>query len=271
MRGMREFGNALMTAVLSIMLTLGSLSISLVGFSSEEDFEPTSAVAFIPPPITATNTLPPTNTPIFAIDTPTSTATNTLVPVVCPPPPGWIAISIQAGDTVDGIAGRYRITRELLIANNCLVGNEGLIVGKGIFVPSAPTSTVVACVPGRPGWIRGHIVVSGDTFYNIGARYGLSAADIKFANCRSSDLIFAGEALYVPNAPTRTPTNTPPPGITFTAAPLLTQPFTQTPMPFTGTPVPTKTAVPETSTTVPSPTAVPTQTTSTTAFPSSAP
>ena len=267
MRGMREFGNALMTAVLSIVLTLGSLSISLVGFSSEEDFVPTNTAVFVPPPVTATNTLPPTSTPIIAVDTPTATSTNTLVPVVCQPPAGWIAITIQSGDTVEGIAASYRIPRDQLLASNCLIGNESLIVGKSIFVPPAPTSTKTVCVPGRAGWILGHTVVRGDTFYNIGARYGLSATDINSANCRSSDLIYAGEVLYVPNVPTRTPTNTPPPGVTFTPAPALTEPLTQTPLPFTFTPVPTKTPIPETPTTAPSPSAVPTQTASPTNTP----
>jgi len=272
MRGMRGFGNAFITALLSIVLTIGALSISLVGFIPEAELLPTATAPISLLPVTATNTFLPTLTPLVAVDTLTSTATNTLLPSIsCPQPAGWISSMVQAGDTVDSLANRYRVSREIFIANNCLIGNEGLITGKIIYVPPAPTSTIAACIPGAAGWIPGHVVRSGDTFYNIGARYGYSSSQIKSVNCRTSDLIFLGEVLWVPNIPTRTPTNTPPPGITFTAAALQTEPFTQTVLPFTATYVPTQTPIPATSTTVPSPTAVPTQTASPTAFPTNTP
>lgn len=268
MQGTREFWSALTTALLSIVLTLGSLSISLVGFEPEENFEPTNTAVFVPLPVTATHTLPPTFTPLVAIDTPTATATHTLIPMICQAPSGWISVIVQSGDTLDGLASRYQTSKELLRTGNCLLGNENLIVGKGIFVPQVVnTSTPFVCTPGKAGWIKGHTVVKGDTFYNIGARYGYSATEIKAVNCRTSDLIYVGEVLYVPNAPTRTPTNTPLPGVTFTAAPSLTQPFTQTPPPFTLTPVATKTSVTQTPSPVPSATAVPTQTASPTQQP----
>jgi len=272
MPGMRDFGNALTTALLSILLTVGALSISLVGFAPEEETSLTATAPMQPLPVTATNTFPPTLTPLVAADTPTITATNTLPSsVTCPQPAGWIAIIVQAGDTLDSLAGRYRIAREIFIANNCLIGNESLIIGKFIYVPAAPTSTVMACSPGAAGWIPAHVVKSGDTFFNIGGRYGYSAAQIKAVNCRISDLIFIGETLWVPNIPTRTPTTTPPPGITFTPAPLQTEPITQTVLPFTGTPIWTQTPIPTTSTVAPSPTAVSTQTASPTAFPTNTP
>lgn len=261
MRDMREFGNALVAALLSIGLTLGALSISLVGFVPEDAPTPTQALVLSPVPVTATNTFPPTLTPASAVNTPTSTPTDTIIPPTsCQPPTGWIPINIQAGDTLDSIAARYRTSKDLLKNANCLV-IESLIAGKAIYVPPAPTSTAAICVQGASGWIKNYIVRPGDTFYNIGSRYGASANLIKFVNCRVSDLIYSGEFLWVPNVATRTPTFTPLPGITYTAAPLLTEPFTQTVLPFTVTPVPTQTSVPPTAT------PVPTQTASPTAFP----
>lgn len=263
MRGMREFGNALMAAFLSVGLTLGALSISLVGFVPEDSTPPAPALILSPVPVTATNTFPPTLTSVV-VNTLTATATITFIPPTsCQPPAGWIPISIQAGDTLDSIASRYRTSKDLLKNGNCLV-IESLIPGKVIYVPPAPTSTPVICVPGASNWIKSHIVRSGDTFYNIAARYGTNANLIKNVNCRNSDLIYPGEVLWVPNVPTRTPTFTPLPGITFTAAPLLTEPFTQTVLPFTLTPTLTQTPVPPTATPIPtqsaSPTAFPTPT-----------
>lgn len=267
MRGLRDFGSALVTALLSIGLTLGALSISLVGFIPEEVPTPTQALIFSPVPVTATNTFPPTSTPLAGLDTPTSMPTSTFIPpTTCQPPAGWIAISIQAGDTLDSIAARYRTSKDLIRNGNCLV-IDSLIAGKIIYVPPAPTSTAVACIQGASGWIRNYVVRPGDTFYNIAARYGTNANLIKSVNCRVSDIIYSGETLWVPNVPTRTPTFTPLPGITYTAAPLLTEPFTQTVLPFTATFVPTQTPIPPTSTTAPSATPIPTQTASPTAFP----
>ena len=48
MGGMRDFGNALVAAILSIGLTLGALSISLVGFVPEEVPSPTPTLIFSP-------------------------------------------------------------------------------------------------------------------------------------------------------------------------------------------------------------------------------
>lgn len=261
MRGMRDFGNALVAALLSIGLTLGALSISLVGFIPEEAPAPTQALILSPVPVTATNTFSPTSTSLAAVDTPTWTATIAFTPPAsCQPPAGWVAIIIQAGDTLDSIAARYRTSKDLIKNGNCLV-IESLVAGKIIYVPPAPTSTIAACNQGASGWIRNYVVRPGDTFYNIAARYGTNANLIKAVNCRISDIIYSGETLWVPNVPTRTPTFTPLPGITYTAAPLLTEPFTQTVLPFTATFAPTQTPVPPTAT------SIPTQTASPTAFP----
>jgi LysM repeat protein len=201
--------------------------------------------------------------------------TSTLLPTItiipptsCQPPVGWVAIGVQAGDTLESLAARYGTNKDILKSRNCLF-TDSLITGTLLYVPGGvPTSTVLACIQGASGWIKNYTVRPGDTFYNIGTRYGISANLIKLVNCRASDIIYSGEILYVPNVPTRTPTSTPLPGITYTAAPLLTEPFTQTVLPFTATFVPTQTLIP---TTAPTSTPIPTQTASPTAFPSATP
>lgn len=248
MRNARGFGNALIAVTLSVLLTLGALSISLVGFIPEKPIAPTETSAASPIPITATNTLS------FILATDTASPTPLFTPAYCPPPIDWIAIGIQVGDTLDSLAAKYRLSKETLISGNCLI-SENLIVGTLIYVPNAsPTSTLAACVQGAAGWIKNYVVVAGDTFYNIGTRYGVGANLLKLVNCRVSDQIYVGEILYVPSVPTRTLTFTPKPGVTYTSAPpLLTEPLTQTVIPFTvtpsptdipATPTPTETAIP---------------------------
>lgn len=268
---MRDFGNALAAALLSIGLMLGALSISLVGFIPEDAPLPTQTTLLSPAPVTATNTSPPTTTLPAGIPSPITAATQTVMPPTsCPPPAGWVLITAQAGETLDSLAAKYGTNSLTLISANCLpVGT--VLTGKTLYVPPLPTSTIQACNPGAVNWFRNYVVRQGDTFFNIAPRYGVSAKQMQDVNCHPSDIIYPGDMLWVPNVPTRTPTHTPPPGITFTVAPYLTPPFTFTvmPLPFTATVPPTQTPVPATSTSTVTP--IPTQTASPTAFPTASP
>jgi len=259
----RQFGNALLLAVISTILVLGGLSLSLVEFSKPPQPTATDVVLPSPLPLTATATLPP---PLIS-----ATPTSTPVPSDTPPPPpscqipaGWVATTVQPGDTLDSIAARYRMTADELGRANCLLTNS-IPQGSMIYVPFVPTSTVAACVPGAVGWTKSYRVQPGDTFYRIAINHYTTAALLKKVNCRSSDIVYVGELLWVPNIPTRTPTASLPPNVpTFTLFP--TEPLTETALPFTLSPEPTSTIPAATPTLSP----VPTLTPSVTAFPSPA-
>jgi len=274
MQGARDVGNALMIALISIGLMVGALSISLVEFVPESS-SATATSEFIPSPapVTATASPFPTMTPTIGLESPTATITSTFVntatpPASCPPPFGWTKITIRAGETIQSIAARYRISIEELRRANCL-SSDDLLPETVLYVPPAATSTVVVCNQGASGWAKTYTVKAGDTFYAIAANYYTAANLLKSVNCRSSDLIYAGEKLWVPIVATRTPYPTPLPGSTVTPFP--TDPLTQTALPFTLTVPPTDTAVPSTATTAPTLTEAPTPTASLTAFPPSSP
>jgi len=266
MQGKREFGNALVVTLLSVGLMFGALSISLVEFVTEAT--PTTAAVLFPSPlpVTATNTLPPTATadPNLASLTPTSTQTI-LPPVSCQPPIGWIPISLQAADTLDNLAARYRISKDALRQANCLL-SDSLISNTLFYVPPAPTSTVAVCSLGAVGWSYSYKVKPGDTLYSIAINHYTNFQLLKNVNCRYGDQIFSGEILWVPNVSTRTPIPSPLPGVTVTPHP--TDPLTQTALPFTATFVPTTQPSP---TVAPTMTPIPTSTSSPTAFPTNAP
>jgi LysM repeat protein len=269
MQNLRDFGNALVVALISIGLMIGALSISLVEFVPQ--VTPTAADSLMasPIPLTATNTLPPTLTPTLGLEsptpsiTPTSTITST-PPASCPPPLGWGQIIIQPGDTLDGIAARYRISKDELRRANCLL-IDSLVAGTVLYAPSVPTITPAICNPGAAGWVKGHSVKPGETFFSIAANYYTAVNLLKSVNCRISDLLYVGEVLWVPNVATRTPYPTPLPGSTITPYP--TDPLTQTALPFTVTVIPSDTPIPATATDIPTATAMPTFTASPTAFP----
>lgn len=271
MRGMREFGNALVVALVSIGLMMGALSISLVEFVPAATPTPSLAVILSPLPVTATSTIPPTATLNAAVNTATPTATNTILPPVsCQPPAGWIPIVIQGADTLNGLAARYQTTAQALKSGNCLV-SESLIPGTTFYVPAAPTSTVAVCVQGASGWSKRYSVKAGDTLYSIAANHYTTVSAMRQVNCRAGDVIYINELLWVPNVATRTPTFTPLPGITITLTPNPTEPLTETVLPFTITPIPSETPTVPTPTTAPTLTPVPTQTASPTAFPTATP
>lgn len=265
MQGLRELGNALVVAVISIGLMLGALSISLVEFVPEATPTTTFALFPSPLPVTATDTAPPTVTQDPSLDTQTPTPLNIVQPPSsCPPPAGWTPIFVQAGETLDTLAVRYRINKEVLRQANCLL-SDSLLPGTLFYVPPAPTSTFTTCSQGAAGWVKRYVVKPGDTLYSIATNHYTTVALMRIVNCRIGDRIYVGEILWVPNVSTRTPVPTPLPGRTVTAHP--TDPLTETALPFTATIVPSNTPVPATSTTAPTSTPVPTLTASPTAFP----
>ena len=71
------------------------------------------------------------------IATPTPKATPTTTPVPRPTPtPTPVVYSVQAGDTLSGIAGRFGLTLEQLVEANRVVDPDSLQVGQQLTIPS---------------------------------------------------------------------------------------------------------------------------------------
>lgn len=211
MKGKHGLRNAIIVAAVSVGLIIGALSMSLAEFAPKET--PTATTDLFPSPVpqTATSTLTITPTiPTIAFEIPIMTITPTFTitvtpPTSCPPPTGWTnQITVQAGDTLDIIASRYRVSKDALRSANCLL-SDTLITGSKLYVPPTPTSTIVACIPGAAGWVNTYIVQPGDTLYRIGYNHYTTLDMMRKVNCRYSDTIYSGERLWVPNVATRTP------------------------------------------------------------------
>jgi len=261
----RDIGNAVLVAFVSIALIVGALSISLVEFAPQAT--PTAANNQIPSPIplTATPTPLPTLTPTIGPLSPTPSSTPTftntaLPPASCLPPSGWGQIIVQAGDTLGSIAARYRTSMDELRRANCLL-TDNLVAGTVLYAPPVPTTTPAVCSAGAAGWVKTYKVKFGDTFFSIATKYYTTANQLKSVNCRTSDLVYIGETLWVPNVaprPTLLPGNTATPTLRPTDISTETDlPFTITALPFTATIMPTSTSVPYTLTVIPTLTAVP--------------
>lgn len=219
MKTVRDIGNALLVAFVSIGLIFGALSISLVGLA------PDTATPTTTPSVEPTLPSPPAS---IATSTPPATAalaspTDTLTPTVLP------------------------TNTETLTPQPTISTPSG--------TPSATAATAVktTCVKGAIGWTFTYIVKAGDTLYNIGYQHYTTLDLMRRVNCRVIDTIFIGERLWVPLTATRTPfpsvTPYPTDPLTVTVLPFT---VTYSPIP-TSTPVPTETAVPTASFTPPSP------------------
>jgi len=255
MQSLRQLGIGVIIAIVSVILVVGGIMLALAETlpppSTPTQIPPTLPLSFPTPTITASPIQSETPTAAqTASPSATTTQLNTLLaPTVCTPPVGWIRIIAGAGDTIYSIAQRYKTTAENLSAANCLQSAD-LPAGYTLYVPPVPTVTVIPCGP-PAGWVKTHIVKPGDTLFRIALSYGTTYPQLQRANCMgSSTIIYAGQRLWVPNVPTRTPipgtttipdfptsTNTSLPVAT-TVTPSSTLPPTET---FTVTPSPTPT------------------------------
>ena len=288
MNTLRQMVGGLLLAAFSAAMVIGGISLALA--ESYVPVVPTDTATQAAPPLfpTATPTsqaLAFTTETIASAPTISPTSTQTIAPPTsCPPPSGWVAITVQPGETLLTLAARYKTTREQLLAANCLF-SDNLPVGSILYVPPVPTNTPVPCGP-PPGWIR-YIVQPGNTLYSLSQAYGTSLSQLQFANCMAVNQysLVTGQTIWVPNVATRTPRAT----ATATLTPVVIifpsvtgiVPATSTPTaPPTSTNVPTVTIVTNvptgtptgtaTATSSPPPTATPPATATVTAFPTQA-
>lgn len=256
MQNLRQLGGGVIIAIFSIILVVGGIFLSLA-----ETLPPPATPTQIPP------TLPrslPSPTATLSVETASPTASPTSVtptqiasifpttisslPASCTPPSGWIRVVTTASATIYTLAERYKTSADSLSLANCLLSAD-VPAGFALYVPPVPTVTVVPCGP-PAGWARNHVVQSGDNLYRIALSYGITYPQLQRGNCMgSSTTIYAGQRLWVPNVPTRTP------GVTV---------IPDFP---TATPTPTGTSVSPTDTPTATPTEPPTSTAMQTSLP----
>ncbi|HJS20732.1 MAG TPA: LysM peptidoglycan-binding domain-containing protein [Anaerolineales bacterium] len=249
MQSLRQLGGGILIALISILLVIGGISLALAETlppqATPTQIPPTTSLDFPTatftgsPSVSVSSTTPPSFTPIV-VATETALATNTLfVQASCTPPSGWVRVTTTSGDTVYGLAQRYKTTAENLGAANCLSSFD-IPVGYIIYVPPVPTVTVIPCGP-PVGYVRRHVVRPGENLFRIALSYGVTYPVLQRANCMgSSTTIYVGQILWVPNVPTRTPV----PGVTMIPNfPTATSTNTLVPGPPTFTP--SNTSVPQ--------------------------
>lgn len=246
MKGIGQLFVGLITALGTSLLVLAAASLAITegGLSRL----PTPA---IPTPVV--DTLPEQPQVPTTISLPTATQPQ---PTACPVPEGWEEYVVQIGDTMEGLAEQNQITPEELKEKNCWTSSSNPLPGTILYLPVvAPTNTPIPALPtaeptftvtvtptlarpvvqcGHPlNWVA-YIVRPGDTLFRLSLALNISVQQLMFANCLTSDRIYAGQILYVPFYPPVLPT------------------YTRTPLPPTATvevintPIPSNTPAPPT-------------------------
>lgn len=122
-----------------------------------------------------------------------------------------MSYQVRSGDTLSGIAARYRTTVAALMRANPQIHDANLIrTGQRLQVPGSTDHFQ----PPPSGGVR-YTVRPGDTLSAIGARFGVSYQSIAAANhLANPNLIRVGQQLVIPGrngSPTPTPGPTPTP------------------------------------------------------------
>lgn len=139
--------------------------------------------------------LPPATVPPLAV-LPAATVAH-----LSPAPHGWTSYTVKQGDTLIGLAATFRTTPHALAAKNHISDARRLWAGATIQVPGRAGSMAKAAPRAAARATATHTVRSGETLYDLAARYGTTVPALAKANGISSgSFIFPGQQLRLSGA-----------------------------------------------------------------------
>lgn len=109
------------------------------------------------------------------------------------PPTTTVRHTVRAGETLYGIALRYKVTVQQIVTANKITNPSLIRVGQVLTIPTRAQTTP------PPATTVKYTVRAGDTLYSIGRRYNKTALEIARANNISNlNLIRVGQVLTIP-------------------------------------------------------------------------
>lgn len=110
-----------------------------------------------------------------------------------------VTYRVRSGDTLSGIARRWRITMKSIVTANRL-RSDRLRVGQRLVltVPNVPRQAIASTQRSEASQHVIHRVRSGETLSTIASRYGVSIAQLKMTNRIRTNLIRPGQRLRIP-------------------------------------------------------------------------
>jgi len=158
------------------------------------------------------NILPPEN---YFLKVPPAKAGRLLasidsIPVSHPPRPAYVTHRVRSGETLSGIADKYRTSvRRIMQANN-LRSSHFIVIGKKLKIPQRGTVIVRTdkAVKKPTGKTTVHKVRSGDSLWILARRYGTTTKKIQELNGLKRTNLYIGQRLTVPEYRYKSPATT---------------------------------------------------------------
>ncbi|MFN2352336.1 MAG: LysM peptidoglycan-binding domain-containing protein [Kiritimatiellia bacterium] len=123
-------------------------------------------------------------------------------------PTDTVEYVVKSGDTLSGIAARYKVPVNQIVELNNISDPNRLRAGLKLIIPMRPGVTVHHPAPARPAAPAAapsagteYIVKSGDTLSGIAVRFGTKVDDLRKLNKLEGDRILIGQKLIVAGAP----------------------------------------------------------------------
>ncbi|MCB0168320.1 MAG: LysM peptidoglycan-binding domain-containing protein [Anaerolineae bacterium] len=138
----------------------------------------------------------------------TSSSSDPAADGCAPPPAGWMAYTVQSGDTLSEFTIQFQISEGRLMRANCLTSPD-LQAGQQLYLP--PPATPQPCLSTPPAGWGPYTIQSGDTLSALAAERSVTVDHIKQINCLSSENLVQGQLLHIPILPTPTPCQISPP------------------------------------------------------------
>lgn len=109
--------------------------------------------------------------------------------------------TVKSGDSIERIAGKHGLSASALGKLNGLKPNAIIHPGQKLKVPGRTTAAASKSAPTSNATSRTHTVVSGDTFYNISRKYGVSVNSLVSANLKvNANALPIGQKIRIDNA-----------------------------------------------------------------------
>jgi murein DD-endopeptidase MepM/ murein hydrolase activator NlpD len=140
--------------------------------------------------------------------------------------------TVQKGDTIYSIARSYNVDKDELMEYNGISDPTKLQSGQRLKIPGADAVIPSPSAPGAvPSQGLMHKTVSGDTFYSLARKYGVTVDELLAANSLSKDYILKlGDMLRIPGTVVAA-AKTPAPAAPAPAAPAAAAPAPTAPRP----------------------------------------